>query len=222
MATDLIAQAKDCPEISQIVWTRNIPEPSLAVPADVTLIDNPEPKGFGANHNAAFRHCRAPVFCVLNPDIDWPANPFPRLLDTLERERAALVAPQVVSPHGRVEDSMRRYPTVQSLLAKALRGDEGRAPMPPDGTIAHPDWVAGMFMLLRSSDFDAIGGFDESYFLYYEDIELCAQLTAAGKKIIGDLAVNVTHRARRASRSDFRHMRWHLTSMLRYLWRHSA
>ena len=223
MAPELIARLKDCPEVAQIIWTRNIPEPELGdIGAGVTIIDNEVPKGFGANHNAAFRACRQPVFCVLNPDVEWSTNPFQHLVATLNEERAALVAPEVVSPFGRVEDSMRRYPTWQSLMAKALLGDEGRAPPPVDSHLSEPDWVAGMFMLIRASDFEAIGGFDEAYFLYYEDIELCARLRANGLKILGDHRVRITHRARRSSRHNFKHMLWHLNSMMRYLWRRSG
>lgn len=222
MTPELVQRLSDCPEVSHIIWTKNIPEAARPFPGSrVEIIENRTPKGFGANHNAAFRHCRAPYFCILNPDIEWTENPFPKLLATIEAENAALVAPQIISPVGKVEDSMRRYPTLQSLFSKALYGEEGRAPMIPGTHVLHPDWVAGMFMLVRSTDFSTIGGFDEKYFLYYEDIELCSQLKAVGRPVVGDLSVLVTHRAQRASHHNWQHMKWHLTSMMRYLWRHS-
>jgi hypothetical protein len=223
MTPTLVQRLSACPEVSRIIWTKNIPEPAKPFAGSrVEIVENTEPKGFGANHNAAFHGCQEPYFCILNPDIEWTENPFPGLMATLARENAALVAPQILSPVGRIEDSMRRYPTVQSLFAKALYGEEGRAPLIPGASIVYPDWVAGMFMLVRSADFSTIGGFDEDYFLYYEDIELCSQLKVVGRPIVGDLSVHVTHRAQRASHHDWQHMKWHLTSMLRYLWRHTG
>lgn len=217
----LVQRLSQCPEVSHILWTKNIPEAAEPLPGSrVEIIDNQRPKGFGANHNAAFKQCRAPYFCILNPDIEWQENPFPQLLATIEAQQAALVAPQIRSPLGTVEDSMRKYPTLQSLFAKAVYGEEGRAPIEAGATLARPDWVAGMFMLVRSRDFATIGGFDEAYFLYYEDVDLCAQLKAAGLTIVGDLSVHVVHKARRASRHDWRHMKWHFASMFRYLRRH--
>ena len=81
------------------------------------------------------------------------------------------------------------------------------------------DWVAGMFMLFRSEVFRSIGGFDEAYFLYYEDVDLCRRLHAAGKSVIYNPRVEVVHDARRGSRREFGLMRHHLASMLRYLLR---
>ena len=75
-------------------------------------------------------------------------------------------------------------------------------------------------MLFRSSDFAAIEGFDERYFLYYEDVDICARLHKANKTIVADLNATAIHHAQRASRKNLRHMRWHLTSMIRYLWLH--
>ena len=82
----------------KVVLTVNLPEPAVRIPpgARFTLevIDNSSPKGFGANHNAAFRHCDTPFFCILNPDVRLQDDPFPRLAATLQASPdIALVAP---------------------------------------------------------------------------------------------------------------------------------
>jgi GT2 family glycosyltransferase len=79
------------------------------------------------------------------------------------------------------------------------------------------DWVAGMFMLFTAEAYRAVGGFDERYFLYYEDVDICRRLRARGNKIVYEPAVPVIHEARRASRRDPRLMRMHAASALRYL-----
>ena len=73
------------PELS-VVLTLNVPENLPTLPADlpVSVIRNEAPKGFGANHNAAFRASTGEYFCVLNPDVRLAENPFPHLLALLE------------------------------------------------------------------------------------------------------------------------------------------
>jgi GT2 family glycosyltransferase len=78
------------------------------------------------------------------------------------------------------------------------------------------DWIAGMFMLFRSDTYRALGGFDETYFLYYEDVDLCHRLRKTGKSVIYNPAAEIVHDARRASRKDPRLAYRHLCSALRY------
>jgi N-acetylglucosaminyl-diphospho-decaprenol L-rhamnosyltransferase len=182
----------------------------------VERIVNPQVKGFGANHNAAFTRCRTPYFCVVNPDIRLPADPFPGLLQALEQPAAGVAGPLVRSPSGEAEDSARRFPTPAFLLAK-LAGARGGPEYPHDRGPIGVDWVAGMFMLFSSDAFRVIGGFDERYFLYYEDADICRRLLKAGRRAVYQPAAEVTHDARRASRRDLAHLRWHLRSMLRFL-----
>ncbi len=219
MVQSLVSQLRECPEVTQVVITRNIPEASLFFADDLVQIDdNPIPKGFGANHNSAFRLCRTSYFCVLNPDIQLQRNPFPTLLDCLEKQNAALAAPLIISPSGAVEDSVRRFPTAYSLLLKAIGGPDGSYLIKEGQPPVFPDWVAGMFMLFKARDFDHVDGFDERYFLYYEDVDICRRISRAGMKIVACPSVIAIHNARRASHRNIRHLRWHLASMVRFLW----
>ena len=200
----------------QVLLTLNIPETlpfepdSFSFP--VTLIRNAVPQGFGTNHNAAFRHCPvdSAYFCVVNPDIRLQQAVVEALASALNRDPAAgVAAPRVLSPQGKVEDSARRLPTPWSILAKAL----GRVEPPPAG---EPDWVAGMFMLFPAPVFREIGGFDEGYHLYYEDVEICCRLRLAGRTIHLLEHATVIHDARRESHRSWRYLRWHLASMARF------
>jgi hypothetical protein len=203
-----------------LVLTQNAPD---AVPfaaanlgCPVEIIANPERKGFGANHNAAFTRCRTPYFCVANPDIRLPADPFPALLQALAGTRAAVAGPLVRSPEGRIEDSARRFPTAGSLLKKLLV--ETKAPdYPADRGPLEVDWLAGMFMLFRTDAFRAVGGFDEAYFLYYEDVDICRRLRKAGNCAVYEPRAEIVHDARRASRREPELALHHLKSALRFL-----
>lgn len=201
--------------VAEVILTLNVPEALPFDPAGfrfpVRLIENAHRKGFGANHNSAFGRSASPWFCVLNPDIRLHADPFPPLLERLQRDsRLALAAPLVVDLAGRVEDSARAFPTPVEILRKAV----GLAPSP--APVEDPDWVAGMFMLCRAGAFKAVGGFDERYFLYYEDVDLCARLRLAGYGIAQVCESRAIHDARRQSRRELRYFLWHLRSMLRF------
>jgi len=203
-----------------IIVTQNIPdsEPLRTQALAVEVIVNATPKGFGANHNAAFARCTAPRFCVVNPDIRLRSNPFPSLLAALVGERVAVVGPRVCSPDGLVEDSARRFPTFGRLLRKLLSGAHG-PDYPADQGPQEVDWVAGMFMAFRSNAYRAVNGFDERFFLYYEDVDICERLQVMGYKAVYQPGISVIHDARRGSRRDLRLMRIHAASALRYLTR---
>jgi N-acetylglucosaminyl-diphospho-decaprenol L-rhamnosyltransferase len=177
---------------------------------------NPLPQGFGANHNAAFSRARGEYFCVLNPDLRLEHDPFPELLRCLADERVGLCAPLVRDPAGRIEDSARHFPTPAFILAKVLGLAEGRFAYAVDAERAHPDWVAGMFMLCRSELYRSLGGFDERYHLYYEDVDLCARLRLAGYEVALCPGVCAVHDARRESRRSARYFAWHARSMARW------
>jgi GT2 family glycosyltransferase len=212
---------KYCPEVTEIFVTRNIPELLAIVPCDrVILIDNIFPKGFAENHNAAFRLCGQPFFCPLNPDIELTENPFPGLLLAMNRTGAELVAPIVRKPGGSIDDSVRSFPTLFSLARKAFGGDDGRYLVVDGQAEFHPEWVAGMFMLFNSPAFARLGGFDERFFLYYEDVDICARAWKQGMKITACPKVSVIHDARRDSHRNPVHLCWHLASMARYFWKH--
>ena len=213
----LVDLAQFHPADLSIIVTQNVPDPDALLARHVAeVIVNQQPQGFGANHNAAFRRCNAPYFCVVNPDIRLNMDPFPALAATFEDPRVGVAGPLVLGPEGRAEDSARRFPTAGRLLGKLLRGTAGPE-YAVDRGIQRVDWVAGMFMLFRSEAFREVGGFDERFFLYYEDVDLCRRLGLLGYGCVFQPAASVVHDARRASRRDLRLMRIHAASAARYL-----
>jgi hypothetical protein len=207
------------PTSIEVILTLNIPEPlSFAVtdfPFPISLIDNPSPQGFGANHNAAFRLADGRWFCVMNPDIRLDGNPFSALLACLTDPDVGVAAPLVLGVNGEIEDSARRFPSPLTIACKAWGGCRGSDYAIADQPV-YPDWVGGMFMLLPRDIFAAAGGFDPRYFLYYEDVDLCARLRLQGKLAILCPRARVVHHARRSSHRSLRYLRWHLGSMLRF------
>lgn len=205
----------------RVILTLNVPEPGDAwtkrnFPFEIHVVRNSERKGFGANHNAALALARTELFCVLNPDIRLQTDPFPALIAALADPAIGVAAPLVTDPDLVPEDHARRFPSIFTLAAKAL-GNRPHTLPPHDGAIYHPDWVAGMFMLFRTGTLRSVHGFDERYFLYYEDVDLCARLRARGLEVTVCPSASVIHAARRESRRNLRYALWHLRSALRFL-----
>jgi N-acetylglucosaminyl-diphospho-decaprenol L-rhamnosyltransferase len=204
----------------EIVITVNLPEdetPYHGHPFPVHVIRNAHPKGFGANHNAAFKQCRGQFFAVVNPDIRISSLDMSALLRCFERLDVGAVAPVVLSGAGAVEDSVRRFPSISRLARRVLlrrRGPDYRWEQAP----IEVDWAAGMFVLFRPAAFKTLGGFDDRrFFMYFEDVDICARLWRRGWSVVLQPQVSVIHDAQRASHRSMKHLRWHLTSAARYL-----
>lgn len=218
----LVDQVLRDPLVTKLVVTFNVPE-NLVLPKDHRLvrIDNHVPKGFGCNHNAAFDHCETPYYCVLNPDIVLRETSFADLLCCLKSSKAGVAGPLVLSPIGDQEDSWRRFPTVFSLCLKALGSDITIMKQSDTYSLLFPDWIAGMCMLFKADSYRGVRGFDERLFLYYEDVDICARLWKSGLAVVASSEAKIIHDAQRASRRQWKHMRWHLSSMAKYLAKYS-
>lgn len=181
----------------------------------IKIIRNTKPVGFGANHNRAFRVASGRFFCVANPDIRFESDPFPELFNGLVSRDSGVAAPLVLGPNGEVEDSVRCFPTPGIIFAKLFRQ---RNFIDYSIGVRHckPDWVGGMFMLFPRAVFQQLNGFDERYFLYYEDVDLCARLRLAGYQVTVCPNSRVIHYAQRRSHRSLKYLRWHLASMLRF------
>ena len=203
----------------EVLLTLNLPE---EIPFDtdsfrfpVIVHVNTVPAGFSENHDHAFARSSGQYFCVMNPDVRLNEDPFPALVSCLQDTAVGVVAPVVLNAAGEIEDSARFFPTPLKIVCKALGGCRGSDYVVKD-KIVLPDWVAGMFMLFRRETFEELGGFDQRYFLYYEDVDLCARLRLQSYEVALCPDARVIHYAHRSSHRDLRYMAWHLSSMLQF------
>ena len=167
---------------------------------EVHVIAQRHRAGFGANHNTVIRATSGRYVYVLNEDTtadDWG---FARIEDYLDRNaRVAALGPRLVYPDGRHQDSAWRFPTpaVAALGALTLgrvgveqsRGNDPRA----------VDWVMGAAIVLRREALDEVGLFDEEFFLYSEEVDLCLRLRRAGWAVEYFPEVTVVHHESRFS-----------------------
>lgn len=204
---------------TEVLFTINIEESLPFTSRDfhfpLRIIRNNHPKGFGANHNFAFKQSRGDYYCVLNPDIRLIDDPFTILMDYLKEHGNGVAGPMIVNPAGQQENSARRFPTPLSILQKAFSGPLG-LDYCQTKTVFEPDWIGGMFMLFTRECFERIQGFDERYFLYYEDVDICARLKMAQVAVLQCLDARAVHDGRGDSHHNLKYMQWHLRSMARF------
>ena len=181
------------------------------------LVRNPRNLGFGAAVNRGVACTDGDFVLIMNPDCRLEAGAAQTLAAVLEQEPdCAIAAPRLLDTDGGVQGSARGDPNLltgifgrSSRLTRLFprsapaRRNVRAADLADAGRVAHVDWVSGACMLARRSALAAIGGFDERYFLYWEDADLCRRLRAA------DLTVRYVPdaRVRHAAGVSSRHAR---------------
>ncbi len=148
------------------------------------LLQRTDNGGFGKANNEAMAQVCTPYALLLNPDCSIAADAMEALLSCMERyPSAAVVAPQGWRANQRPQKSFR--PAFYEKLPR-------RAYRPPDATCS-AQWLNGCCLLLRTGAFHRIGGFDERFFLYYEDDDLCLRLRQAGYECLIEPVARALH-----------------------------
>lgn len=195
--------------VDKVVLTINIPEADVLGGATfrfpVERIENSAPKGFGANHNQAFRRCKTPWFLVLNPDIRFDRDVLAPLMAQAAPD-SGLLTPRILEPGKSAPEQHRAIITPLEIVTR-------RRPGYVRPTV--PAWIPGLFMLFRTEAYAAVGGFDERFFMYGEDFDICARTRLAGWRLQVGEDLIALHDARRASHGSSQHLRWHVGSLLR-------
>jgi len=212
--------ATHCRETSlDVILTLNVPEELPAsldqLPYPLQVLRNTTPLGFGENHNQAFQHAKSPFFCVINPDIRIDSDIFQSFINSLKSSDVGVVAPLIVNSSGAIEDSARKFPTPLKIICKLFGGCRGQDYQIGSQPL-EPDWVGGMFMVFRCDTYAALGGFNQKFFLYYEDVDLCARIRLKGLRVVMIPGVRATHLARRSSHGSAAYSMMHLRSMTRF------
>lgn len=195
---------------------------TLARSAGCTVIERATNAGFGAGVNSGAFLTEGPAFMVLNPDIRFASSDVVRRLRRrLDDDAAvAIVAPALRLPDGTLQDSARSVPRPHDLVLRRLVSSQAtRGAVNSVGPVAtRVAWAVGACWLVRRSAYATVGGFDERYRLYFEDVELCVRMGRSGYKVIFDPSVEVEHHHRGLSRKSLfgRANRRHIASAARF------
>lgn len=162
--------------------------------------------GFGAANNRGLAQVHTPLALLLNPDCQLSRENLVRLIQVAEEHpQASIVAPQLLKRPGPQASPDRPGTAVESV-----------------------DFVSGAAMLWRLSHFQGLGYFDESFFLYYEDTDLCRRLFAAQRPILLARAITALHEGRRSVKGrarlagEYARGYWHARSKLLFLEKHES
>ncbi|QRX81017.1 hypothetical protein [Glaciimonas sp. PAMC28666] len=208
----------------EVILTLNLQEEFkinfTRLPFAIRVIQNITPKGFAANHNAAYALSTGKNFVILNPDIKLVDDPFDELLHLQKKMPDNIYAPIILNGRYQVEESARNFPSPY-LLCRKLIGQLCNSPLTPEVLIANddaimPDWVAGMFIMIPRDIFLKLSGLNEKYYMYYEDVDLCARARLAKCKILVCKRAKVIHEAQHDSHKKLRYLIWHVGSAFRF------
>ena len=175
------------------------PVDQLAAGADYFLVNSDNP-GYGRSVNRLYRclldraGIAPPYIGVLNTDLFWEDGTFSKLLSWLQAHHGvSLAVPQIQGPDGEVHLLCKLNPNLLALISRRFLSDK----MKPGWLKSHDrsytmcdqnysqvfdvPYLSGCCMLVKSSSFEAVGGFDERYFLYLEDADLTRMLSSEGR-----------------------------------------
>ena len=189
-------------------------------------------RGFGAGHNEVLQRLATDFHLVLNPDVELQDDTLGIGLSLLQKNEAiALVSPRVVGGSGEQEFLCKRYPSVLVLLLRGfaprflrrlfrqqLAAYEMRDLCQGDGPV-DVAIASGCFMLVRTPDLRAISGFNEDFFLYFEDFDLSLRLSKVGR-LVFDPDMRIIHHGGYAANKGRRHLRYFVASGITFFKRH--
>lgn len=191
----LLSNICECSDISDVVIIDNSPEPVLTdndISEKISYIHRPENIGFGRAHNLAFTKIRqkSKFHLIINPDICVSAHSISSLLDKLELDTLISGAmPRITYRNGADQNLCKQLPSALNLLIRRIAGRNFSVKLFPKYELEYKDkfiyspTISGCFMIIRSEFFEKLGGFDESYFMYMEDIDLSRRLWRLGPLI---------------------------------------
>lgn len=184
--------------------------------------------GYGAGHNTVLDKTLGDYHLILNPDVELSENALGQVAKSLQdHPDVTIIAPRGANELGDEEHLAKRYPSVLVLLlralglplfsryfAKRLASYELRD-LPDEGGLQDVPLLSGCCMAARSDALRAVGGFNERFFMYFEDYDLCMRLSSIGR-VVRDPNVRIIHHGGGASRKGVRHIVWFMLGGIRF------
>lgn len=188
-------------------------------------IENRQEKGFGANNNIIFDFAYKKLhilpddyfFCI-NPDIETARESIGEIAEIMDANKLDIAAPNLLDENGQPEDNIRSYPKLTDMVFRLLLKSQ-RTRLEKQGIreITTVDWASGAFLCFRAGVYRQLRGFNEKYFMYYEDAEICLRGSKLGYKTHYLPQIQATHRAQRKSRTMLSTaLLWHIKSAIRF------
>ena len=184
--------------------------------------------GFGHNNNIVFNYCKDQLsmkkndyFLVFNPDVVSDVNTIKYLVSSMIEKNILISGVNLFKNDSYTipDNSVRKFPTLIQFI-KSFLGFKNKTII--DKSLINKneqvDWVAGSFIGFKTSYYEELRGFDEKYFMYCEDVDICFRSKLLGNPVTFFPDVKMQHLAQHANRKLFsKHFYWHVTSVMRFL-----
>lgn len=180
--------------------------------------------GYGGGHNVAFEKGVGRYHLILNPDVEVHKDALITALACFaQHPNVALIAPMALDPQGRESHIAKRYPTVLALFARAFLPTRLRnllkdqlqhyemRDLSRDPPLQEIPLASGCCMFLRGSVLASVSGFDERYFMYFEDFDLTLRSASQGKTV-RHAGVVINHYGGNAANKGLMHQYWFIRS----------
>ena len=195
---------------------------SLAKFDDVEYIKQEKNTGFGAGHNRVLDIIDSKYHAIVNPDIILKEDAFTPLISFIEKSEAGMVAPRILDENGELIKAYRLDPTpfdmfIRMFLKGMFKKRKAHHTM-QDMDYSKPfkvPFVQGSFLLIKTDLFKKLHGFDERFFLYMEDADLCRRVNSVSTLMYCPEA-SVIHLWGQGSHKSLKLFRMHVTSMIKY------
>lgn len=171
-------------------WAKHRPE--------ITISSFGRNRGFARAANQGCALSCGEWLLLLNPDVGVPHEFLDRIIDAAEAQdkrdpRTGVIGFGLDNPDGSLQPSAGRFPTLTNVLFGSVRPREARrCQLTPTAAVEVP-WVTGCCFLVRRDCWQELGGFDEDFFLYYEDVDFCRRARDAGWTVWHDPRIRITH-----------------------------
>ena len=218
----------------ELVVVDNSPTPRLKTFIEkfkyTKYIFNGRNLGFGAGHNMAFENLsqKSDIHIIINPDIYFDGDEIKEFIIWLSKEKeVSLAAPKVYFPDSTEQCTIRNIPTPMTLVKRRLNPkgifDEFIAKDEFRDTafdkVTEIPFSHGCFFLFKTEVFSKLGGFDERFFMYMEDIDIFIRAKKFGKTVINP-NYNIIHEYRKGSSKSLKLLLWHISSAIKFFRKH--
>ncbi|MCL5783737.1 MAG: glycosyltransferase family 2 protein [Patescibacteria group bacterium] len=150
------------------------------------IIEATKNLGYGRGNNLGVKNAQGKYLLFLNPDTEITDNSILKLLEFIKtHQEAGIVAPRLIQQGGKVQPSVRKLPTVWGAIKEYFLGqaNEYEAYVPQGNRALEVESVVGAAIFISKHLFESVGGFNEKYFMYFEDLDLCRKILKQNKKI---------------------------------------
>ena len=189
---------------------------------EIEYILNDKNIGFGKAHNLVLNKINSDFHLILNPDVIFNKDVLPKLILKLNsQKKTSFISPKVLYPNKRLQYVCRKHPTFFDLLNRKLKISKNRIFENEYRNLNYnksfyPEFIHGCFMLFKTKDFIDLKGFDERYFLYMEDADICKKIDNLGNNKLYFPEVEVIHVLKKGSSKSINLFFKHTYSAIKY------